>query len=210
MKISGIYKIQSVIKPERIYIGSAVVISTRWDNHLSRLRLNKHPNRKLQNHFNKYGEADLSFSILLGCDKEYLIVNEQFFIDSYKPYFNLRPKAENNLGCKYSFMAQKRRKRKPCSEETKKLMREIALQNGNKPPSRKGIKAFEETRLKMSIAKKGNRYLLGYKQSPEHIEKKAAKLRGRISPVKGRKMSEESSMKKRESMLRMFKLKKIV
>jgi hypothetical protein len=38
-KISSIYQIQSKIKPERIYIGSAVNIKHRWGIHLSDLIL---------------------------------------------------------------------------------------------------------------------------------------------------------------------------
>ena len=33
-RITGIYKIQSIIKPERIYIGSAVYVDKRWKEHL--------------------------------------------------------------------------------------------------------------------------------------------------------------------------------
>jgi predicted DNA-binding protein (MmcQ/YjbR family) len=55
----GIYKIQSVIKPERIYIGSAKNIRIRWNIHTSNLKLNRHENKKLQNHYNKYGVNDL-------------------------------------------------------------------------------------------------------------------------------------------------------
>ena len=69
-KVSGIYKIQSIIKPERIYIGSAVNICDRWRCHLKDLKNGNHGNGKLQNHFNKYGEIDLQFSILLGCEKQ--------------------------------------------------------------------------------------------------------------------------------------------
>ena len=57
MIISGIYKIQSIIKPERCYIGSAVNIQKRWRDHKRELRNNKHSNKKLQNHCNKYGES---------------------------------------------------------------------------------------------------------------------------------------------------------
>ncbi len=73
MKLSGIYQIQSKIKPERCYIGSAIHISNRWTKHLSELRLNRHHSRKLQLHYNKYGESDLQFSVLLGCEKEDLL-----------------------------------------------------------------------------------------------------------------------------------------
>lgn len=98
MNISGIYKIQSIKKKARCYIGSAVNISSRWSKHLSDLKKNKHHSIKLQRHFNKYGESDLQFSILLGCDKNDLLKIEQYFIDSYKPYFNICPTAGSQLG----------------------------------------------------------------------------------------------------------------
>ena len=102
MRISGIYKIESRIKSERIYIGSAVNIGNRWNQHLHYLRHNNHQSTKLQRHFNKYGEADLIFTILLGCNKEDLIKIEQYFLDSYKPYFNNQMIANSQLGTKRS------------------------------------------------------------------------------------------------------------
>lgn len=38
MNTIGIYKTQSKVKPERVYIGSAVNISERWRLHLLELR----------------------------------------------------------------------------------------------------------------------------------------------------------------------------
>jgi group I intron endonuclease len=111
MKISGIYKIQSVVHPERIYIGSAVSVNNRWNCHLCNLKLKKHSNKKLQNHYNKYGESDLQFSLLLGCDKKDLIKNEQYFIDSYNPYFNICKKAESRLGVRGQIPWNKGKKR---------------------------------------------------------------------------------------------------
>ena len=108
MKISGIYKIDSKLKPERIYIGSAISISNRWNQHLHYLRKNKHQSLKLQRHYNKYGESDLSFSVLLGCDKIDLIKTEQYFLDSYRPYFNSRIIANSQLGTKRSIEFRKK------------------------------------------------------------------------------------------------------
>jgi len=101
-KQSGIYKIESKHKKERFYIGSASRIDTRWNLHLHDLRCNKHGNQKLQNHYNKYGESDLLFSILLICDKEDLIKIEQYFIDFYNPWFNICKIAGSSLGIKRS------------------------------------------------------------------------------------------------------------
>jgi group I intron endonuclease len=109
MRISGIYQIQSKIKPERIYIGSAVDIGHRWNEHLRKLRNGKHINPKLQHHYNKYGKNDLIFSILIGCAKDDLITIEQFYIDSKKCWFNLCPKAGSSLGLKRSEESRKKR-----------------------------------------------------------------------------------------------------
>ena len=54
----------------------------------------------MQNHYNKYGDCDFQFSILLCCDKENLLKTEQYFIDSYKPKFNICPNANSRLGQK--------------------------------------------------------------------------------------------------------------
>lgn len=89
MKISGIYRIESKFYPKRTYIGSSVDIHKRWHQHLNVLRANKHHSQKLQRHYNKYGESDLQFSILLGCDEEDLAKVEQFFLDAYPLYFNI-------------------------------------------------------------------------------------------------------------------------
>ena len=99
---SGIYKIQSKIKPERVYVGSAVNIKHRWHEHSSALRKNKHHSRKLQRHYNKYGESDLVFSVIVPCEKEELIKEEQIFLYLYKPYFNTCKISGSTLGYRYS------------------------------------------------------------------------------------------------------------
>ena len=75
IKSSGIYAIVN-INNDKFYIGSSKDIIERWSNHLYHLEKNKHHSSILQNHYNKYGESDLVFSILLGCDKENLIEHE--------------------------------------------------------------------------------------------------------------------------------------
>jgi GIY-YIG catalytic domain len=49
---SGIYMIQSKIKPTYFYIGSAVNLTSRWHVHLWNLQRNSHHSVKLQNHVN--------------------------------------------------------------------------------------------------------------------------------------------------------------
>lgn len=192
MILLGIYKIQSQIKSERIYIGSAVSFTKRWNLHLHKLRTNKHENSKLQNHYNKYGESDLQFSILVGCDKEDLIKQEQFFIDFYNPYFNICKKAGSSLGVIRS-------------EETNKKNREKHLGSKN---VRFGKKLTPQHIKILSIANKGKtvslemkNYLreinLGKKYSEETNKKKGGV--GIKNPFYGKHHSEETKRSLRES-----------
>jgi group I intron endonuclease len=98
MKISGIYKIQSKKKPKRFYIGSSYNIQRRWKDHIRYFERGTHHSKKFQQHFDKYGIEDLEFSVIIGCPKEELIEQEQFFLDALKPYFNVNPKAGSSKG----------------------------------------------------------------------------------------------------------------
>jgi group I intron endonuclease len=100
--ISAIYGIRSICKPDRVYIGSAVNIRKRWNEHLNELRLAIHHSPKLQRHYNKYGKDDLVFEIIIQHDRNELIELEQTFMDLYKPYFNCSPTAGSTLGTKFS------------------------------------------------------------------------------------------------------------
>jgi group I intron endonuclease len=173
MKISGIYKIQSIKKPNRCYIGSAVNITKRWGHHLQELRINKHGNKKLQNHFNKYGESDFQFSVLVGCDKVDLIKTEQYFIDSYKSWFNICPTAGSQLGVKRSEESCKR----------------IGEAHKGRIPWNKGIKATEQAKQNQSKSHIGQKvWNKGKKNiySEETLLKLRASLKGRKVWNKGK------------------------
>jgi len=149
MNISGIYQIKSTIVPSRIYIGSAGNIFDRWRKHLERLRKNKHHSRKLQAHYNKYGEDDLLFSVVAVCDREELIpINkmicpEQFFIWAYDPWFNINPIAGSCRGVKRSRKTRDKisdlKKGVPLSKEHR-----MKISKGNK-----GVKRSAETKARM-------------------------------------------------------------
>lgn len=140
--VSGVYQIQSKIKPERIYIGSSVNIQNRQRQHLQYLNKNNHDNNKLQNHFNKYGNNDLQFSLLLECDKEVLIHAEQAFLDYYKPYFNICKVAGSILGFKW----------------TKKSCENVSKSRKGCIPYMKGKHHSKETKLKLRIINLGKKH----------------------------------------------------
>jgi group I intron endonuclease len=202
MKITGIYQIKSSVNPKRVYIGSAINIEVRWGKHLERLRKNKHHSIKLQNHYNKYGESDLEFSILLGCDKEDLIKTEQYFIDSYKPFFNCSPTAGSCLGTKRSNESKKKIRQyhlgKKASEETKKKMSE----------NMRGIKKSEKTKELIRINHVGAKGIVAWNKGltketdarvAKYIDNKIGKFTGENAPFYGRKHSPETILKMKES-----------
>jgi group I intron endonuclease len=108
--VTGIYKITSEIT-QKFYIGSSITIGKRWTAHLWRLRNQKHGNRYLQNHVNKYGIEDLKFSVLEiipsnpdGHTKEYidaLLEKEKYYIEKLKPEFNIAPVGYSPAGKKF-------------------------------------------------------------------------------------------------------------
>ena len=202
MKTSAIYQIQSKCKPERIYIGSAVNISERWRLHLLELKKNKHNNKKLQNHYNKYGESDLQFSVLAGCEKDDLIDIEQFYIDSKKCWFNICPKAGSMLGYKFTEEQKKKlsesHKGEIFSEERKAKISASLKGKPSLMKDRKRKPFSEETKKRMGKSKRGHKFNLG----KHHTEETKDKIRqwhlGRPSSNKGKCVSEEAKQKMKE------------
>jgi group I intron endonuclease len=82
-------------------------LTRRKAQHLCALRGNTHRNRHLQSSFNKYGEENFVYRILMVCDVENLVFFEQVVLDKYNPQYNKRKVAENNSGHKFSDKARK-------------------------------------------------------------------------------------------------------
>ena len=105
-KKMGIYFIRNT-KTGSAYVGSSVnSFNKRWGDHRYMLRNNIHPNRHLQNAWNKYGEESFLFEIAETIENDEMILQrEQYwmdvFFDAHKCY-NIRPKAESNRGIKWS------------------------------------------------------------------------------------------------------------
>lgn len=191
--MTGIYTIGSNSKPDRIYVGSAVNMHARLASHLSKLRRNKHHSQKLQNHVNKYGVEDLYFTIVETCKREELLIREQYYIDTLKPWFNICPKAGNTLGATWSL-----------SDEAKNNISE----------GHKGLKHSEESKRKRSEKLKGRKpselackrsseVHKGKKLSEEHIAKLRKANKGN-QRAKGRhwKLSDETKAKMRAAAIK--------
>ena len=84
------------------YIGSTSNFPQRKRRHLTELRRNLHTNKKLQNAWNKYGAENFDFSIVEECREEDLNIREQYYINTFKPFYNIRTIADRNAGIKKS------------------------------------------------------------------------------------------------------------
>jgi len=200
MDISGIYQITSKKHPKKIYIGSAIDIHTRWATHKWELRERRHGNSKLQKHFDKYGCDDLSFSILISCDKDELLIKEQFFIDSLNPWFNICKVANSKIGVP---CPQSTRDKISAANKGKKRSEETIIKMKKRVPWNKGLKGVQKCWYK-GLPKELHP-CFGKKQSKETKEKRAKKLIGRpvsektlaiLSKNWGKPQSAESNKKK--------------
>jgi group I intron endonuclease len=190
--LSGIYEIRNTINGKR-YIGSAVDTNKRWRTHKSHLNRGLHKNPHLQNAWNKYGANAFKFSVIETCFVFALIFREQHYIDTLRPEYNIRKRAESNLGLKSSPETKMKLSilGRNMSPETRA---KIAAANMGNTHSR-GIKRKQpvslETRKKLSEANMGNKSALGAVRSAETRAKmseaqrnKSPEHRARISAAK--------------------------
>lgn len=212
---SGIYQIRNLMNGKK-YIGSAVCFRQRWYVHKSSLRKNKHHSPHLQAAWNKHGEENFAFEIILECEVEELIDYEQLCLDDECPEYNICRIAGSMLGHKFSEEAKKRmsiartgEKRKPLSEEHKQKLRE--RNTGKIMPDDVRAKVAEagrgrthsgETKDKMSKAALGRKMteaakkkLAGRQISDETRKKISESRKGRVPWNKGVAHSEETKRK---------------
>ena len=90
MDNSGIYSITNTVSGKR-YIGSSHVIKHRWISHRAELRRDKHRNLRLQQAWQKHGEAAFLFEVLeLVPNRDDLFDREQAWIDKLNPKYNCK------------------------------------------------------------------------------------------------------------------------
>lgn len=210
----GIYRIKNIIN-NKSYVGQSKNLLDRKKQHFYYLRKNKHKNRHLQNAYNKYGEENFVFEILLICEEENITYYEQKCVDIFKPEYNIRKECVNsNDGIKFSDESKKRmsdsKKGKPGkkhSEETKKRMSEDrkgergSFYGRHHTQETKEKISFahskenlsDETIQKLSDAKKGK------KMSKEFREKMSEITSGENHPMYGKHHTEETKQKIREN-----------
>jgi len=166
----GIYKIENIFNGN-CYIGQSVNLKKRKYEHFRELKVKTHQNGHLQNSFDKYGEENFIFKIILYCEPEELTYYEQKLVDICNPAYNIRKE------CVTTGLGTKR------TEERKKKDSEIRM--GNKNPNF-GIPKTDEIKRKMSETHKARG------MSEEHKEKILRYLRNKPEDIKA-KISEAVS-----------------
>lgn len=229
-KTCGIYAITCTANG-RVYIGSSTDLRSRLQEHRRKLEIGTHRNPHLVNAVNKYGADSMRYEIVeLVADSSQLIDREQWWmdhLDTSNNGFNIRPKAESNVGVKRSAETRARmsaaQKGRTKSEEHRNKMREIFTGRKNGPLSeehrkkisetltgRKGCSPSEESRRKMSESRRG-RKLPPFTE--EHCRKISEAQRGKTRPPfseehrrnisegqRGRKLTEETKQKISEAL----------
>jgi group I intron endonuclease len=131
-----VYLIKNMVN-NKIYVGSAYNFIKRKNIHLSTLRNQKHKNCKLQRAYNKYGENSFEFEIIQECDKKEVLLFEQHFIDTLRPFYNINLIANSRAGIKSSREHIEKIRiantGKKHSDSTRKKLRNINL--GKKTPN---------------------------------------------------------------------------
>ena len=194
---SGIYKMTI---GKWFYYGSAKNLKARTRNHAKSLISGNHHNKIAQNAFNKHQSVE--FCIVEICPNadvmpESMIESEQTWIDSGygdRHCMNIAPTAGNCMGVKHSEEARRNMSKahigtqsgmfhprygKTWSDEQRE--KHTASTKGKKFSElhkRNHLKAVRKksNRMKISMAHKGR------KHTPDHIEKRASKMRGSQNP----------------------------
>ena len=143
-RTSGVYQILCT-PTGKMYIGSAVNLRRRKNDHWMNLRNKQHGNPYLQNAWNKYGEDALEFSVIELVLSPFLTAREQYWMDRLhvcdrKKGFNILSTAGSPFGSK-------------ASDETRQRMRAAHVCKKMPPFSsehRLGI--AERARARMALA----------------------------------------------------------
>lgn len=188
---AGIYRILN-IKNDKQYIGSSRNIKSRWHDHRSLLRSNKHHSKHLQAAWNKYGEENFKFEVLwfLEPNREILLIEEQQCLNFLSCEYNSNKIAISTLGFKHSEESKRKMSiaKRAMSQETKSKMSRARL---GKSPSNKGRSHSKETRDKISTAITGNTNRKGHHHSQDTKNKIGAASKGRKHTTENRKKISE-------------------
>ena len=155
-----------------LYIGSSVGVRSRRNQHYSQLRRRVHCNAHLQSAWDKYGEEQFAFEVLIICQRKDVRMYEQLLIDALQPAYNKSASATSGF---YGPLSATRKEeigvqtralwatKTYRSEVTKKIQESMTVEE-RKLRSERVTKlwANPEYREKAVAARRDNSYAKGY------------------------------------------------
>ena len=167
LKQCGIYQIKC-LATNHIYIGSSINMKQRWCMHNSELSRGIHGNQKLQRSWDKHGNRDFKFSILLLCEPDEMVRYEQELIDLFQPFYNIAISVVNPMKGRNHTLESKLKMSvtktgRGLSQEHRDSISKSLIGNTR----HLGVKHSEETKEKMRQSSNHK----WYQHSPEGIER---------------------------------------
>ncbi len=104
---TGVYLITNLVN-NKVYVGSTGrSFDVRWSQHKLALNHGTHHSPHLQRSWDKYGESNFVFEVVVRCPKRACIEKEQLYLDLLDPTnrskgYNLLPVADSPKGVKMS------------------------------------------------------------------------------------------------------------
>jgi group I intron endonuclease len=215
MSQSGIYAIRRT-GTDKVYVGSALCVTTRWATHRRCLRKGCHPSKHLQNSWNKHGASSFECEVLENCSPEMLLEREQYWIDTLKPAYNTalfagapmrgrRHTSEWKVASATRMMGNQHARGHRHTDEWKQQT--AARQLGKK--KRSGWHHTSEAKARIAEAMRGQQHAKGHVATDDERARRSASIRAAyqrspkppVSPemkariaatLRGRKLSDET------------------
>lgn len=166
-----IYKIENLVNG-KVYVGQTIQdFNKRKYAHLYELRAGKKGNRKLQNAWNKYGESNFVFSVIVECEVQELNNLEVAYISLYDGYnngYNLTTGGQKNFN--YAHSATTKQKLREISnnlwkdEQYRNKMLDRTALSGSEAPRATKVICINEKRIFSSMVEAGEYYGIGMKK----------------------------------------------
>ena len=137
----------------KLYIGSSINLSARFNNHINGVQ----SNILFQRAINKYNLQDFIFIVFEYCETDKLVSREQFYLNFLKPEYNVLLVAGSLLGYRHTEEALAK-----ISEASKKNLHSLETR-GLMSEAHKGKQFSLEHRTKISIAKKDKKLTLEHR-----------------------------------------------